>query len=231
MKAWITLFTLLSTLTAIGCNRSDSMTPASGVSAEQRIIDRAADTVSALRSDADFRELDPYLARARGVLIFPRVIKAALVFGGEGGNGVLLARAPNGSWSAPAFYSIGAGSVGFQLGYQEAAVVLLLMNDSTLLSVIDGGLTLGADASVAAGTIGESGEARHASASADVIQFVDVGGVFAGVSLDGAVIQERESFNRRYYGANASAYGILVERNYDAAGVDVIRKALGVGAR
>jgi SH3 domain-containing YSC84-like protein 1 len=226
MKAWIRKVALLAALIASGCNGREALSPASGVSAEQRLIDRSAEAVSAMRDDPDFPQLDAYLAQARGVLIFPRMIKAALVLGGEGGNGVLLARAPDGAWSAPAFYSIGAGSVGFQLGYQQASVVLLLMNDSTLLSVIDGGLKLGADATIAAGTLGDAGQARHASASADIVQFVDVGGVFAGVSLDGAVIKERESFNRRYYGSHATAHGILIRRSFEAPGVDVIRNAL-----
>jgi lipid-binding SYLF domain-containing protein len=92
--------------------------------------------------------------------------------------------------------------------------------------VIDGGIKLGADASVAAGTIGDTGRSRSATASADVVHFASVGGVFAGISLDGAVIQEREEFNRRYYGPDASAHSILLERKFDAAGADVIRKAL-----
>ncbi len=220
---WILALALLG---VTACARQESMTPASGVSAEQRIVDRSAAAVSAMRKDPDFRNLDAYLARARGVLVFPRVIKAAFLFGGEGGNGVLVSRTPGGAWSAPAFYSIGAGSVGLQLGYQEATVVLLLMNDSTVASVIDGGLKLGADASVAAGTVGDTGVARSATSSADVVQFIDVGGVFAGVSLDGAVIQERESFNQRYYGANATAEAVLVQRRFDTPGADVIRRAL-----
>lgn len=211
-----------------GCSRQgEAMAPASGVSAEQQIVDRAAHALSTMRADPDFRALDGYLPRAKGVLIFPRVIKAALLFGGEGGNGVLLARGADGSFSAPAFYSIGGGSVGLQLGYQEAAIVLLLMNDSTLMSVIDGGIKLGADASIAAGTVGNTGKSRSATTAADVIQFADVGGVFAGVSLDGAVIEERNSFNRRYYGEQATPRSILLERSVDSGGADVIRQALG----
>jgi lipid-binding SYLF domain-containing protein len=158
------------------------------------------------------------------------VIRAAVLFGGEGGNGVLVARAPDGGWSAPAFYSIGGGSVGLQLGYREATVVLLLMNDSTLLSVIDGGLTLGADATVAAGTVGEAGTARSTRSAADILQFVAVGGVFAGVSFDGAVLEERDSFNRRYYGPEATTHSIVIGRTLDTPGADVIRRAFPGGS-
>ncbi len=221
------VFAGLVTLASIGCSSvRESETPASGVSAEQRIVDRAAGSLTAMRTDPDFRLLDEYLSRARGVLIFPRVIKAAFVLGGEGGNGVLVARTPHGGWSAPAFYSIGAGSIGIQLGYQEATVVLVLMNDSTLLSVIDGGLTLGTDTSIAAGTIGDSGKATAASTSADIVQFVNVGGVFAGMSLDGAVVHARDGFNRRYYGPDATTYDIVIQRSHDASGADIVRQAL-----
>jgi lipid-binding SYLF domain-containing protein len=226
MKASLLCAALAGSMFLTGCDRSEPMTPASGVSSEQRIIDRSAAAFSTMHSDPDFRALDDYLPRARGVLIFPRVIKAAFGFGGEGGNGVLVARTPDGGWSAPAFYSIGAGGVGLQLGYQETTLVLLLMRDSALFSVIDGGITLGADATVAAGTVGDTGESRRANTSADVIQFANAGGVFAGVSLDGAVIKERESFNRRYYGSDAGAYGILVERKFSSPGVDVLHRAL-----
>lgn len=231
MRKWIFIAALTAAAAgafSTGCaGRQEAMSPASGVSAEQRIVDRSAAALAKMRADSDFRLLDTHLPKARGVLIFPRVIKAALVFGGEGGNGVLVARGADGSWGPPAFYSIGAGSVGLQLGYQEASVVLLLMNDSTLLSVIDGGLKLGADASIAAGTVGESGQSRSASVSADVIQFADVGGVFAGVSLDGAVIEERNSFNQRYYGPEATPHGIVLQRRFGAAGADAIHQALG----
>jgi SH3 domain-containing YSC84-like protein 1 len=224
------LFAAALGLASASCSSiRESEAPGATVSSEQRIVDRAADAISKMRADPDFAELDARLSQARGVLIFPRVIKAALLFGGEGGNGVLVARTPDGGFTAPAFYSIGAGSIGLQLGYQEATVVLLLMNDSTLLSVIDSGITLGADASVAAGTVGQAGQARAASAAADVIHYVDVGGVFAGVSLDGAVLKARDAFNRRYYGPEATTHEIVVGRKFDAPGADVIRRALGSG--
>jgi lipid-binding SYLF domain-containing protein len=222
---------LALSLGALACSSTrEPESPQGVVSAEQRIVDRAADALSAMRGDPDFAALDGYLVRARGVLIFPRVIKAAVLFGGEGGNGVLVARTPDGGWSAPAFYSIGGGSVGLQLGYQEATLVLVLMNDSTLLSVIDGGLTLGADASVAAGTVGDTGAARGSRTAADIVQFVNVGGVFAGASFDGAVLEERDSFNRRFYGPEATTHGILIERKLDAPGADAIRRVLPTGS-
>jgi lipid-binding SYLF domain-containing protein len=138
----------------------------------------------------------------------------------------------NGVWSLAARWLVGAsfpadrrGSIGISSAVRTT-VVLVLMNDSTLLSVIDGGLTLGTDTSIAAGTIGDSGKATAASTSADIVQFVNVGGVFAGMSLDGAVVHARDGFNRRYYGPDATTYDIVIRRSHDAPGADMIRQAL-----
>jgi lipid-binding SYLF domain-containing protein len=202
------------------------MAPAAQASSQQLIVERSARALMRMRSDPEFRALDVYLERAEGVMVFPRVIRAGLVFGGEGGNGVLVARGPGG-WSAPAFYTFGGGSAGLQVGYQEAAIVLVFRERKALLDAIDGGLTLGADASVAAGTIGDTGDARAATAASDIVQFVDVGGgLFAGVSLDGAVIAPRDRHNVAYYGSGATPSAILLERRFAAAGAQLLRDAL-----
>lgn len=214
-------------LLASGCARDAQVSTASGqTSPQQQIVDRSAAALREMRNNPDFRGMDAYLARAKGVLVFPRVIKAALIFGGEGGNGVLVARRPDGGWSVPAFYSIGAGSAGFQVGFQQASVVLFLMDDATLLSAMQTGLKLGTDVSVAAGTIGDSGESHSTSASKGVVEMANVGGVFAGVSLDGAVIAPRGDFNRAYYGDGPGTYDIVMRMSYDRPGTEELKQAL-----
>ncbi|HEV8246794.1 MAG TPA: lipid-binding SYLF domain-containing protein, partial [Polyangiaceae bacterium] len=176
-----------------------------------------------------FRTLDGYLSHAQGVMIFPRVVKAAMILGGEGGNGVLLARDEHGSWSAPAFYGLGGGSAGFQLGYQEASILLVFMTRSALLSAINRGLTLGADASIAAGTLGDAGAASSTRTGKDIYAFVDVGGVFAGISLDGTVVAAREKLNESYYGPGANTYAIVIERRFESPATARLRAALSGG--
>src|SRR5260221_5089643 len=191
------LLLLLATFAATACSRREPATPsASGKEAAQRIVDDSATAIKGMRSDAKFSSIEPFLKDARAVVIFPRLIKASFIFGGEGGTGVLVGRSADGSYSAPAFYGLGAGSVGPQIGYQEASVVLLLMNDHALSSLLRSGFTLGADVSVAAGTLGDSGKARSATTAKDVISFVDVGGLFAGASVDGAVVKPRPTLDR-----------------------------------
>jgi lipid-binding SYLF domain-containing protein len=218
---------LLTPLTS--CYR-DAAVSKGGASSEQVIVDRARASIERFRSSGEFPALADYLSRAKAVMIFPRVVKAALVFGGEGGTGVLVARDKLGKWGAPAFYGLGGGSAGLQLGYQEASIVLVFMSASALLSVIDRGLTLGADASVAAGTVGDDvGAAKSARTGKDVYAFVDVGGVFAGISLDGTVLAAREELNRNYYGAGATAHAIVIERRFDNPATTSLRVALSGG--
>ncbi len=212
------------TLTACHQSPPAASAEAPGAEREQRIVDEAAAAITRMRGNAKFSALAGFLKDARGVLVFPRLIRAGFIVGGEGGTGVLVARGKDGTFSAPAFYGIGSGSFGPQIGYREAAAVLLLMNDNALQAVLRSGLTLGANASVAAGN--DSGEARAATVTKDVIAFVDVDGVFAGASIDGTVVEPRSKLSSTYYGANVVPSEIVVDRRYDHPGAAGLRKAL-----
>jgi lipid-binding SYLF domain-containing protein len=178
-------------------------------SPQARIVERSASALSRMRDNPRFKKMDSYLANARAVMIFPRVIKASLIVGGEGGNGVMVVRKPDGSWSSPAFYSLGAPSIGLQAGYQETSVVLFIMDDATLDRAYGSSLTLGTQAGVALGDVLEPGGTAGRAIAPKIYQVVESGGVFAGVSLDGYVIESRESHNAAYYGSDASVRTIL----------------------
>jgi lipid-binding SYLF domain-containing protein len=195
---------------------------------EQGLVDKSAAVVRAMRADPAFRQIDVYLKNARGVLILPSVIKAGFIYGGQGGNGVLLARDGNGGWSSPAFYTLGGGSIGLQIGVQEAAIVLVFMNDKAFKSAIDTGLTLGADATVAAGSEGLTGEVASTHAFKDVYYFADVGGLFVGVSLEGGVLHTREGLNKTYYGQTLTPRQIVLERKADVPAAQALKDALMV---
>jgi lipid-binding SYLF domain-containing protein len=142
------------------------------------------------------------LDRAYGVVVVPSVVKVALTIGGRGGKGVMAVRNPDGSWSLPAFVTLGGVNVGFQVGVQSTDVVLVLMSRESVEGIAGGKVTLGADASVAAGPIGRaSAAATDATLSAQVLSYSRNAGLFAGVALDGTVI----AIDRR---ANETAYGL-----------------------
>lgn len=198
---------------------------------EQGLVDKSAAVVRAMRADPGFRQIDVYLKNARGVLVLPSVIKAGLIYGGQGGNGVLLARDADGTWSSPAFYTLGGGSIGLQIGVQEAAIVLVFMNDKAFKAAIDTGMTLGADATVAAGTEGLTGEVASTHAFKDVYYFADVGGLFAGVSLEGGVIHTRDGLNSTYYGRAFTPREIVLERKVDVPAAQLLKNALSASSK
>lgn len=142
------------------------------------------------------------LERAYGVVVVPRVIKGALIIGGRGGRGVMSVRNPDGSWSNPVFVTLAGANVGFQWGVQSTDLVLVLMSRRSVEGIAGGKVTLGADASVAAGPLGRSAAAAtDATLSAQVLAYARNEGIFAGVAIDGSVI----SIDDR---SNASAYGV-----------------------
>lgn len=198
---------------------------------EQGLVDKAALVVRGMRQDPKFKHIEVYLRQAKGVLVLPSVIKAGFIYGGQGGNGVLLARGTDGEWSSPAFYTLGGGSFGLQIGVQEAAIVLVFMNEKAFRAAIDTGLTIGADATAAAGTAGVTGEVASTHAFKDVYYFADVGGLFAGLSLEGGVIHERDGLNKAYYGQIFTPRQIVLEHKVSASGAAMLKEALTVPAK
>jgi hypothetical protein len=107
-----------------------------------------------MRRDKDMQAINGLLPRSKAVLVIPSLIKAGFILGAEGGSGVLLGHGTDGSWSAPAFFTMGSGSVGLQAGIQDAEVMFLMMTQKGLDQILKSEFKLGAEASVAAGPVG-----------------------------------------------------------------------------
>ena len=190
-------------------------------------MEAAAGALTHMRDNSRFAAMEAPLEKARAVLIFPHVRKASLLLGGGGGSGVLVARGKDGTWSDPAFYSIGAPSVGIQIGYQEATVVLLVMDDETLTKVLRSDFTLSGNTGGGVGEASEHGRVANEVVSKSIEQFAEAGGAFVGVSLDGYVTQARDKHNAAYYGKAVTPRQILLEGVVHEPGADVLRGALG----
>lgn len=157
-----------------------------------------------------------YLDRARCVAVIPDLKKAAFVFGGEYGKGAMSCRAGT-SWSAPIFLQLAKGSWGFQVGAEQVDVVLLVMNESGVQKLLQNKVTLGADASVAAGPLGRKGEiATDATLKAEMLSYSKAQGLFAGIDLSGGILRPDEDANRNAYGLSASPKTILASREISA---------------
>jgi len=163
---------------------------------------RVLDQVMAVPDKAIPREL---LERAQAVAVFPGVLRAAFIFGGRGGKGVISRRLANGSWSAPAFFNLGGGSFGAQIGASKTDLVLLIMNEAGLQGLLKDKVTLGGDVSVAAGPVGRSASAStNVRLDAGILSYSRAKGAFIGAALEGAVINPDNDLNRAVYGLKAS---------------------------
>ena len=194
---------------------------------EQSIVDRAALTVNDMTTQTVSDSPSTLLRRARAAMICPRVFKAGFFFGGEGGACVLLARAGNGTWSYPAFYTIGSGSFGLQIGIQDSQVIILVMTDKGLRALLDSQVKLGADASLAIATIGAGVQgSTTAAVGADIVAFSAARGLYGGISLEGSVMSSDSRANQSYYGQPFAPAQIVVSMQGANRGADPLRDLL-----
>jgi SH3 domain-containing YSC84-like protein 1 len=179
----------------------------SAASGRQDSIERlsmASDTLTAMINTPDKGIPEEVLSNAKCIVVIPHLVKGGFVIGGEHGRGVASCRTPEG-WSAPAFVSLGGGSWGLQIGVEGVDLVMLVMNDNGLQHMLSSKFKVGADASASAGPVG-----RHASAGTDwkmdseILTYSRSKGVFAGISLDGAVVEQDKDSTRAIYGRETS---------------------------
>lgn len=141
------------------------------------------------------------LQRAYAIAVVPDVIKVGLGIGGRRGKGVMIVRRDSGNWSNPVFVNLTGGSFGFQVGVQSTDVVLVFTSRQSIEGIVGGKITLGADASVAAGPVGrQSSAATDIGLTAQVYSYSRASGLFAGVALDGSAMTIDSRSNEAFYG-------------------------------
>ena len=172
-------------------------------------IQRSEQIFNEIMSAPDKGVPQELLESAKCIAIIPGELKAAFIFGGRYGKGLVTCRTPHG-WSAPVFLAIGGGSFGWQIGGSSTDIVMVVRNDRGMQSLLSDKFKIGADATAAAGPVG-----RHAGASTDIklnaeiLTYSRSKGAFAGVSLDGAVVHADQSGDEALYGPNANRKEIL----------------------
>lgn len=207
-----------------GCAQGvDRNTEASG------LVDAARWTVESFKTghqdpDQVFRA---NLKTAEGVVIFPNVTKAAFLVGVEGGSGVLLARAADGSWSYPAFYTLGGPSFGLQAGGASSGVVLVLRSRGAVDAVINNQGKVGAGVQMIVGEFGAGMKAATTTnVGADIVGFSHGQGVLLGAALEGSFIGRRNDLNAAYYGSGATPRAIVRDGRFHNPQADALRQAL-----
>jgi lipid-binding SYLF domain-containing protein len=199
----------ITTLFALAAAASVSQPVFAGAREEAKLIE-ASGVLEELQAQRDTLIPDRLLSRAYGIAVIPNVIKVAAVIGGRRGTGALVVRDASGRFSDPVMISITGGNVGWQIGVQSTDVVLVFTTRKSVQDMADGKLTLGADASVAAGPLGRAASAAtDQNFTAEVYSYSRNRGLFAGVSLDGSVIAIDSKANRKLYGKAAPASDIF----------------------
>jgi SH3 domain-containing YSC84-like protein 1 len=193
-----------------------SYSPANAVVSYQAqgLVDKARITLKDFMKDSTYSWLQENLHRAKGVLIFPQVIKGGFIWGGSGGTGVFLVRdQKTGNWGEPAFYTIGSVTFGFQIGGEVSEVVVLAMTQKAIDSLLSSSFKLGGDVSIALGPIGGGAKANAdiPSVTADFISFAKSKGLYAGLNLEGSIVAVRDSLNKAYYGKDVRPADIIVK--------------------
>ena len=192
---------------------------------EQEIVNESAAILRAFRSMPERGIPAGVMREARGLAIL-KVVKIGLGLSGKGGQGVVVART-GGGWSGPSFVGTGGAGWGPQIGAQVSDFVFVLNTNAAVRSFSkDGNVTLGADASVAAGPVGRDVQAG-VTPTAAIYTYSRSKGLFAGASLEGAVIATQKTANARYYGRPVRANDILSGRVAPPRGSGTLRAALG----
>ncbi len=195
--------------------------------APQTLVDRSTLTISEMMNQNVSQDPKTLLRSAKAVMVCPRIFKAGFFFGGEGGNCVLLARSGNGTWSYPAFYTIGSGSFGFQFGIADNQLFMLIMTEKGLNAVLDSQIKLGANAGIAIATLGAGVQGSTTTAvGADIVAFAASRGLFGGVALEGSVMSTNSAANQTYYGQTYAARQLVIQMQGNNPGADPLRDLL-----
>jgi lipid-binding SYLF domain-containing protein len=176
---------------------------------EARLIESSG-VLEELFAQRDTAIPERLMARAHGIVVVPNVVKVAAVVGGRHGSGAMVVRDASGKFSDPILVTLSGGNVGWQIGVQSTDIVLVFTTARGIQGITDGKLTLGADASVAAGPVGRSASAAtDQNFTAEVYSYSRNRGLFAGVALDGSVVAIDNKANRGLYGKSVSAADIV----------------------
>jgi SH3 domain-containing YSC84-like protein 1 len=212
----ISFMGMVGTYAWAGSNREDTVDR----------LQKSVDVLHAIMTTPDKGIPEEVLSNAKCILVVPDLIKGGFIIGGKHGRGVATCRTTDG-WSAPAFVSVGGGSWGLQIGVEGVDLVMLVMNDQGFQHLLSSKFELTGEGSVAAGPVG-----RHASAGTDwkmnteMLTYSRSKGVFAGLTLEGAVVQQDDDSTRAIYGKNVTFRKILSGKASTPKSADAFMKAV-----
>jgi lipid-binding SYLF domain-containing protein len=193
----------------------------------QHLVDSATLAVESMMDSSEGHTAEQFLRHAKAVVVCPNIFRAGFMFGGEGGGCVMVARGVNGGWSDPAFYTMGSGSFGLQIGIQNAQVMMMVMTNGGLNALLNSQFKIGADAGLTVATLGAGVNGSMSTAlDADIVSFSRSEGLYGGISLSGAILADDAGTDQRYYGAPLDARQIVVNMRGSNPGANPLREML-----
>jgi len=200
---------------------------AADLAQQQKLVDEARAVVEQLKGDPKLggraREL---VHKSRAVMIIPELVKAGLIFGGQGGTGVLLTRDEKGRWSDPCFYDLGGGSFGLQIGGQVSKVALIVMTEAALANMLHGEVKLGGGAGATVAQLETDTDKSTVRGATDIYSVAEAEGFFAGATVEGASLSPDKDRNKAYYGREVTPEEVLIERRVGNPGAAGLKEAL-----
>jgi lipid-binding SYLF domain-containing protein len=193
----------------------------------QHLVDSATLSLESMMGGTEGSQAQQFLRRARAVVICPNIFRAGFFIGGEGGGCVMVARGDDGGWSNPAFYTMGSGSFGLQIGIQNAQVMMLIMTKDGLNALLNSQFKIGADAGLTVATLGAGVNGSMSTGlNADIVSFSKSQGLYGGISLAGSVLSNDSGTEQSYYGNVLDARQIVVEMQGSNPGANPLRATL-----
>jgi SH3 domain-containing YSC84-like protein 1 len=193
----------------------------------QSLVDQCLASARKILGGPDYPDAAKHMTNARGVLIIPELVQGGFILGAAGGRGVLMGRSSPNNWSYPAFYIMGSGSVGLQVGGKVSEIVFIILTEKGLHAILDHKFKFGAEAGVTLVAVGIGIEgASTAAVGADIIAFASSAGLFAGASIEGSYLDADNDWNALYYGAGATAKAIVLENRFSNPGAEPLRQYL-----
>lgn len=219
MKRLLLAATLIAAPMLAGC--------AAQPGTQQQMVDSSTLALESMMGAADGQQIQSVLRKARAVVICPDIFRAGFILGGEGGDCLMAARAAGGSWSNPAFYTLGSGSFGFQVGVQSAQVLMMVMTTGGLNALINSQFKFGADAGLTIATIGANANGSMSAAlDADIITISKTEGLYGGISLAGSVLSNDAGAEQSYYGQGLDSRNIVIQMQGSNPGTGPLRQTL-----
>ncbi len=199
-------------------------TPARADAKRQALVDSSLEAARKILAGKDYPDAAKVIKDARGALIVPEMVQGGLIVGLAGGRGTLMVRGSR-DWSPPAFYAMGSGSVGLQIGAKVSEVLFIIKTEKGLQAILDHKFKFGAEAGVALAIVGIGVEGGSTMAGgADIIAFASSQGLFAGASLEGSFLDPDNDWNALYYGSGANTKTIVLDRKFTNPGAEPIRQ-------